>query len=58
MPDLNAPIKLGANCWNQYTDWPSWLGAMQRAEFDRVFSGALSLRHGPAPNLARLPIQG
>jgi len=31
MPDLNAPIKLGANCWNQYTDFPSWLAAEQRA---------------------------
>ena len=32
MPDLKAPLKLGANCWNQYTDWPSWVAAMQRAE--------------------------
>ncbi|CAN5665549.1 hypothetical protein BH23CHL8_BH23CHL8_25640 [soil metagenome] len=32
MPDLNAPIKLGANCWNQYTDWPTWLAAQQRAD--------------------------
>ena len=32
MPDMRAPIKLGANCWNQYTDWPSFLAAMQRAE--------------------------
>ncbi|MFN8619217.1 MAG: LLM class flavin-dependent oxidoreductase [Chloroflexota bacterium] len=31
MPDLSAPIKLGANCWNQYTDWDSWLAAQQRA---------------------------
>lgn len=31
MPDLTAPIKLGANCWNQYTDWASWLAAGQRA---------------------------
>lgn len=31
MPDLSAPIKLGANCWNQYTDWPGWLSAGQRA---------------------------
>ena len=31
MPDMTAPIKLGANCWNQYTDWPSWLAAEQRA---------------------------
>jgi len=32
MPDMNAPIKLGANLWNQYTDWPAFLEAMQRAE--------------------------
>ena len=32
MPDLSAPLKLGANCWNQYTDWPSWIDAQQRAE--------------------------
>ena len=32
MPDMTAPLKLGANCWNQYTDWPSWLAAEQRAE--------------------------
>jgi alkanesulfonate monooxygenase SsuD/methylene tetrahydromethanopterin reductase-like flavin-dependent oxidoreductase (luciferase family) len=31
MPDLSAPVKLGANCWNQYTDWPAWLAAEQRA---------------------------
>jgi alkanesulfonate monooxygenase SsuD/methylene tetrahydromethanopterin reductase-like flavin-dependent oxidoreductase (luciferase family) len=32
MPDMNAPIKLGANLWNQYTDWPAFLEAMLRAE--------------------------
>jgi alkanesulfonate monooxygenase SsuD/methylene tetrahydromethanopterin reductase-like flavin-dependent oxidoreductase (luciferase family) len=32
MPDPNAPIRLGANCWNQYTDWPSFLTAQQRAD--------------------------
>jgi alkanesulfonate monooxygenase SsuD/methylene tetrahydromethanopterin reductase-like flavin-dependent oxidoreductase (luciferase family) len=32
MPDLSAPLKLGADCWNSYTDWPSWLAAMRRAE--------------------------
>ncbi len=32
MSDPNAPLKLGANCWNQYTDWPSFLGAQQRAD--------------------------
>jgi alkanesulfonate monooxygenase SsuD/methylene tetrahydromethanopterin reductase-like flavin-dependent oxidoreductase (luciferase family) len=29
---MSAPIRLGANCWNQYTDWPSWLDAMRRAD--------------------------
>ncbi|MBX3031825.1 MAG: LLM class flavin-dependent oxidoreductase [Chloroflexi bacterium] len=32
MPDMTAPVRLGANCWNQYTDWPGWLSAMQRAD--------------------------
>jgi alkanesulfonate monooxygenase SsuD/methylene tetrahydromethanopterin reductase-like flavin-dependent oxidoreductase (luciferase family) len=26
------PFKLGANCWNQYTDWPAFLAAQQRAD--------------------------
>jgi len=29
---MTAPIKLGANCWNQYSDWSSWLAAGQRAD--------------------------
>ncbi|MEA2621452.1 MAG: hypothetical protein QOH61_362 [Chloroflexota bacterium] len=32
MPDHTAPLKLGANCWNQYTDWPEFLEAQQRAD--------------------------
>ncbi|MFV2064855.1 MAG: TIGR03560 family F420-dependent LLM class oxidoreductase [Chloroflexota bacterium] len=32
MPDPNARLKLGANCWNQYTDWPAFLAAQQRAD--------------------------
>jgi alkanesulfonate monooxygenase SsuD/methylene tetrahydromethanopterin reductase-like flavin-dependent oxidoreductase (luciferase family) len=32
MPDMTAPLKLGANCWNQYSDWGSWLRAQQRAD--------------------------
>lgn len=32
MPDMSAPIRLGANCWNQYTDWLSWLDVMRRAD--------------------------
>jgi hypothetical protein len=41
MPDMNAPLKLGANLWNQYTDWPGFLDAMLRAEdlgFDSLFT--------------------
>ena len=32
MPDMTAPLKLGANLWNQYTDWPAFLEGMLRAE--------------------------
>ena len=32
MPDPKARLKLGANCWNQYSDWPSFLAAQQRAD--------------------------
>jgi alkanesulfonate monooxygenase SsuD/methylene tetrahydromethanopterin reductase-like flavin-dependent oxidoreductase (luciferase family) len=32
MPDMNAPLKVGVNLWNQYTDWPAFLDAMLRAE--------------------------
>jgi len=41
MPDMNAPLKLGANLWNQYTDWPTFLDAMLRAEdlgFDSLWT--------------------
>ncbi len=32
MPDMTAPLKLGADIWNQYTDWPSFKAAHLRAE--------------------------
>ena len=32
MPSMDAPLKLGALCWNQYTDWASFLEAGKRAE--------------------------
>jgi alkanesulfonate monooxygenase SsuD/methylene tetrahydromethanopterin reductase-like flavin-dependent oxidoreductase (luciferase family) len=32
VPDLAAPLKLSANCWNQYTDWDGFLAALQRAD--------------------------
>jgi alkanesulfonate monooxygenase SsuD/methylene tetrahydromethanopterin reductase-like flavin-dependent oxidoreductase (luciferase family) len=32
MPDPSAPLKLGADIWNQYTDWPAFKAAHLRAE--------------------------
>ena len=32
MPDLTAPLKFGADIWNQYTDWSSFKAAHLRAE--------------------------
>jgi alkanesulfonate monooxygenase SsuD/methylene tetrahydromethanopterin reductase-like flavin-dependent oxidoreductase (luciferase family) len=32
MPDRTAPLKVGANLWNQHTDWPGFRDAMLRAE--------------------------
>ena len=32
MPDMSAPLKLGADIWNQYTDWSSFKAAHLRAE--------------------------
>ena len=32
MPDMSAPLKLGADVWNQYTDWPAFKVAHLRAE--------------------------
>ena len=41
MPMFDAPLKLGANCWNQYSDWSTFLGAQLRAErlgFDSLWT--------------------
>jgi len=41
MPDMNAPLKLGINNWNQYSDWPAFLAAQQRADrlgFDSIWT--------------------
>src|ERR671914_1393706 len=41
MPDAGAPLKLGANCWNQYTDWPAFLEAARRVDrlgFDSLWT--------------------
>ncbi len=32
MPDMSAPIKLGADIWNQFTDWPAFKATHLRAE--------------------------
>ena len=32
MPDHHAPLKLGANLWNQYSSWPAFLDAHLRAD--------------------------
>jgi alkanesulfonate monooxygenase SsuD/methylene tetrahydromethanopterin reductase-like flavin-dependent oxidoreductase (luciferase family) len=41
MPNMNAPIKLGANLWNQYVEWPRFLEGMLQAEelgYDSLFT--------------------
>lgn len=41
MPDMNARLKLGINNWNQYSDWPAFLKAQQRADelgFDSIWT--------------------
>jgi len=41
MPDASAPLKLGALCWNQYTDWSRFLAAQVRADelgFDSLWT--------------------
>ncbi len=41
MPNMNAPIKLGANFWNQYVEWPRFLEGMLEAEdlgYDSLFT--------------------
>ena len=41
MPDMTAPLKMGVNCWNQYSDWDSFLAAQQRADrlgFDSLWT--------------------
>lgn len=32
MPATTAPLRLGALCWNQYSDWPALLEAGRRAD--------------------------
>jgi alkanesulfonate monooxygenase SsuD/methylene tetrahydromethanopterin reductase-like flavin-dependent oxidoreductase (luciferase family) len=32
MPNMDAPLKLGVNLWNQYVEWPRFLEGMLQAE--------------------------
>jgi F420-dependent oxidoreductase-like protein len=32
VPDTAAPLRISANCWNQYSDWRTFLAAQQRAD--------------------------
>jgi alkanesulfonate monooxygenase SsuD/methylene tetrahydromethanopterin reductase-like flavin-dependent oxidoreductase (luciferase family) len=41
MPDMTARLKLGINNWNQYSDWPAFVAAQQRADelgFDSIWT--------------------
>ena len=41
MPNMDAPLKIGVNLWNQYTDWPRFLEAMIEADelgYDSLFT--------------------
>ena len=41
MPDMTAPIKLGANVWNQWTEWPAFLEAHRHLDavgFDSIWT--------------------
>jgi alkanesulfonate monooxygenase SsuD/methylene tetrahydromethanopterin reductase-like flavin-dependent oxidoreductase (luciferase family) len=49
MPDMSAPIKLGADIWNQYTDWPAFKAAHLRAE-DLGFESLWTMDHIYPPN--------
>jgi alkanesulfonate monooxygenase SsuD/methylene tetrahydromethanopterin reductase-like flavin-dependent oxidoreductase (luciferase family) len=40
-PTTERPLKLGANCWNQYTEWPAFLDAARRVDrlgFDSLWT--------------------
>jgi alkanesulfonate monooxygenase SsuD/methylene tetrahydromethanopterin reductase-like flavin-dependent oxidoreductase (luciferase family) len=49
MPDLTAPLKLGADTWNQYTDWPSFKAAHLRAE-ELGYESLWTMDHVYPPN--------
>ena len=49
MPDMSAPIKLGADIWNQYTDWPAFKAAHLRAE-ELGYESLWTMDHVYPPN--------
>jgi alkanesulfonate monooxygenase SsuD/methylene tetrahydromethanopterin reductase-like flavin-dependent oxidoreductase (luciferase family) len=50
MPDMSAPLKLGADIWNQYTDWPAFKAAHLRAE-ELGYESLWTMDHIYPPNL-------
>ena len=50
MPDMHAPLKLGADIWNQYTDWPAFKAAHLRAE-ELGYDSLWTMDHIYPPNL-------
>ena len=41
MPNMDAPLKIGVNLWNQYVEWPRFLEGMLQAEelgYDSLFT--------------------
>lgn len=50
MPDLSAPLKLGADIWNQYTTWPAFKAAHLRAE-ELGYDSLWTMDHIYPPNL-------
>lgn len=49
MPDMTAPLKLGADIWNQYTDWPAFKAAHIRAE-ELGYESLWTMDHVYPPN--------
>ena len=50
MPDTTAPLKLGADIWNQYTGWPAFRAAHLRAE-ELGYDSLWTMDHIYPPNL-------
>jgi alkanesulfonate monooxygenase SsuD/methylene tetrahydromethanopterin reductase-like flavin-dependent oxidoreductase (luciferase family) len=47
---MSAPLKLGADIWNQYTDWPAFKAAHLRAE-ELGYESLWTMDHIYPPNL-------